>query len=473
MFIGKKVALLVVFVFNVFLCSNAQDIKVPQNALLSHLLKNSEQIPRIPLSKDPIIPQPTPFTNNFQQLIKSKTGLYVCIDGTGRVYKAKSWDNMWVNFEKIDSTTFFGSNKGSQKFIIGDTLFSFGGYGFWHFNGSLSYFTPQKEWEMLPLNLEIPYFDINDRISSISQYDAKNSLFYFSAIPIGQQTVINAPVNDSFYVFDVRKRIVRAIGKSVLSKEDYMRFAEPHKVETPWGLLMDSPFGDHRDYLLSLKDNLMYVSENRIIQQLIPSSKYSNNNLIFYQNDYLYASAFPFDRIDSLKFDIRKFKLLNTKIYSTKNKLAEFTIKTLVAKYGIAILIMIIVALLIIIVYLFQWKRKSKSKSTKDIPEKTQQEELLSPLEKQLLKQFISKIEKNQTCSTDELNSMLGVALKSIEIKKKARTDFITKVNHKLRQHFLLSEDIIIRNRSEEDKRSYLYSIDQGLIIKIKKLLSN
>lgn len=471
MVIGKKAALLVVIVFNVFLYSNAQDIKVPQNALLSHLLRNSDQIFRIPISKDPIIPQPAPFTNNFQQLLKSKNGLYICIDGTGRVYKAKSWNDKWVNFEKIDSTTFFGSNKGSQKFIIGDTLFSFGGYGFWHFNGALSYFTTQKEWEMLPLNLEVPYYEINDRISSISQYDFKNNLFYFSAIPIGQQTVINAPLNDSFYVFDIRKRNVRAIGKSLISKEDYMRFAESHKVETPWGLLMDSPYGDHRDYLLSIKDNLMYVSESRIIQQLIPSSKYSNNILMFYQNGYLYASAYPFDRVDSLKFDIGKFKLLDTKIYSGKKKLAEFKIKTFVTKYGITILVMIIVVLLIIIGYLFQWKKKSKS--TKDIPEKVLQEGLLSPLEKQLLKQFISKIEKNKTCSTDELNSMLGVALKSIEIKKKARTDFITKVNHKLKQHFLLSDDIIIRNRSEEDKRSYLYSIDQQLIIKIKKMLNN
>jgi hypothetical protein len=192
---------------------------------------------------------------------------------------------------------------------------------------------------------------------------------------------------------------------------------------------------------------------------------------MFYQNGYLYASAYPFDRIDSLKFDIGKFKLLDTKIYSAKKKLAEFKINTLVTKYSITILVMIIVVLLIVIGYLFQWKKKSKS--LKGVPEKVQQEELLSPLEKQLLKQFISKIEKNKTCSTDELNSMLGVALKSIEIKKKARTDFITKVNHKLKQYFLLSDDIIIRNRSEEDKRSYLYSIDQELIIKIKKMLNN
>lgn len=471
MFIAKKVALIVVFVFNAFLFSSAQNVKVPQNALLSHLLRNSDPISRIPLSKDPIIPQPAPFTKNFQQIIKSNNGLYVCIDGTGRVFKATSWDNNWVNFDRIDSTTFFGSNKGSQKFIIGDTIFSFGGYGFWHFNGSLSYFTSQKEWEMLPLNIEIPYYNINDYISSISQYDSKNYLFYFSAIPIGQQTVVNAAVNDSFYVFDIRKRNLRAIGKSIISQENYLRFVEPHKVETPWGVLMDCPLGDNKDYILDVKNNLMYVSEKRILQQLIPSSQYSDNNLLFYHNGYMFVSAFPFSKIDSLKFDIGNFKLLDTKIYSTKRELTELKIETILTKYSITILLFIIIVLLIIIFYLFKWKKESKS--TKDVLEKTQQEELLSPLEKQLLKQFISKVEKNQTCSTDELNSMLGVALKSVEIKKKARTDFITRVNHKLKQHFLLSDDIIIRNRSEEDKRSYLYSIDQDLVIKIKKLLSN
>jgi hypothetical protein len=446
----------------------AQNIKVPQNALLSHLLRDTSQSTRITLSKDPIIPQPAPFTKNYQQLIKSKTGLYLFIDGTGRVYHAKSWDNNWVNFDRIDSTTFFGFNKGSQKFVIGDTIFSFGGYGFWHFNGTLSYFTSRKEWEMLPLNKEISFYDIYDRISSISQFDMKNNLFYFSAVQIGQQTVIDAPINDSFYVIDINKRNVRAIGKRIISNDDYMRFAEPHKVETPWGILMDSPLGDNRDFILNIKENLIYVSEDRIIQQLIPSSQYVNDNLLFYQNGYLYVSVFPFDKLDSLKFDIGKFKLLNTKIYSNEKRLDVFSVTNLSNQYGLY-LISIIVILLIIIIF---FKTKKSSLKTDKNQENSKIDDFLTPLEKQLLMNFISKIEKNDNCSTDELNTMLGVGLKSVEIKKKARTDFITRVNYKLKQHFSLSDDIIIRERSEEDKRSYLYSIAPELISKIKKLIN-
>jgi hypothetical protein len=468
MFNARKISFVVVLVLCSFLVLKAQNIKVPQNALLSHLLRDTSQSTRITLSKDPIIPQPAPFTKNYQQLIKSKTGLYLFIDGTGRVYHAKSWDNNWVNFDRIDSTTFFGFNKGSQKFVIGDTIFSFGGYGFWHFNGTLSYFTSRKEWEMLPLNKEISFYDIYDRISSISQFDMKNNLFYFSAVQIGQQTVIDAPINDSFYVIDINKRNVRAIGKRIISNDDYMRFAEPHKVETPWGILMDSPLGDNRDFILNIKENLIYVSEDRIIQQLIPSSQYVNDNLLFYQNGYLYVSVFPFDKLDSLKFDIGKFKLLNTKIYSNEKRLDVFSVTNLSNQYGLY-LISIIVILLIIIIF---FKTKKSSLNTDKNQENSKIDDFLTPLEKQLLMNFISKIEKNDNCSTDELNTMLGVGLKSVEIKKKARTDFITRVNYKLKQHFSLSDDIIIRERSEEDKRSYLYSIAPELISKIKKLIN-
>lgn len=470
MLIARKLYCSIVFIISSIVMLSAQNVKVPQNALLHHLLRDTNTISRITLSMDPIIPQPSPFDKNFQQLIKSKSALYIFIDGTGRIYKSSSWDNNWVNFERIDSTSFFGYNKGSQKFIVGDTIFSFGGYGFWHFNGLLSYFTPRKEWEMLQLNKEIPYFEIYDRISSISQFDINSSRFYFSAVPIGQQTVINADVNDSFYVFDLHKRYLRAIGKSTFSKSEFVRYSENRKVETPFGILMDSPFDDNRDFLFNLQNNQIFISENRVIQQLIPSSAYTNNNLLFYQNGYLFVSAFPFTKIDSLKFDFRKFKLIDSKIYDTVGHRSDTARFYKLVKYGIYIEGLVIFILLVVMFYLFRSKKNYNAFNSTQ--EATQVDELLSSLEKQLLKQFINKIEKNEFCSTEELNTLLGVALKSTEIKKKARTDFITKVNYKLKQYFSMSEDVIVRNRSEEDKRSYLYSISKELISAVKELIN-
>lgn len=469
MFIVRKLYCISILLLCNYVCIQAQNVKIPQNELFKHLLRDSNSISRITLSVDPIIPQPAAYNLHYQQLIKSKEGIYVLIDGTGRVYKALSWDNNWIQFERIDITTYYGFNKGAQKLIIGDTIFSFGGYGFWHFNGSLSYLTQRKEWEVLPLNKEIPYFEIYDRFSSISQFDFTNSVFYFSGIPVGQQTITNDFINDSFYVFDIHKRWIQALGKSNLKKADFIRYSDNRKVETPWGILFDSPLDDNKDYIINIKDNLMYVSDNRIIQQLIPSGNYQKNNLLFYKNGYLYVSSSPFDKVDSLKFNFGKFKLLKSKLYTKANGIVIHD--NTITNNQLAIYIMCVVILLLISLLVYFFKNRQFSISQKKEITIIQREEILSELEKQLLIQLISKIEKNKSCTTEELNSLLGVGFKTNEIKKKARTDFITKVNYKLKQHFLMSEDVIIRNRSDEDKRSYLYSFSPGIIPKIKALV--
>ena len=452
-------------------CKNAliyaQDIKIPQNALLKHLLRDSLEVAHISLSQIPIIPQPAEFSKNYQQLVKSGNNLYLFIDGTGRVYKVSKWDDQNVNFTRIDSTTYFGYNKSSVKFMVGDSIFSYGGYGFWHFNGCLSYFSPHhKEWEMTQLNQDIPFYNFNDRISSISQFDNRGN-FYFSAAPIDHQTIFKENVNDSFYVINIKQRNIQSLGKNLFSSNDFIKFTTAKKVETPYGILFDCPLADNRDFILNIKENKVYASERRILQSLIPSKAYTSDNILFYQNGFLFVSSAPFDKMDSLKFDFHNFTLLENRIYE------PITIPNILEKFifqngmEISISLFLFIAIILLLLY-FIFKRRSLNKKVESIKD---QQEILSPLEKQLLKNFISIVESKGECSTDELNNLLGVGFKTNEIKKKARTDFITKVNYKLRAHFSIQTDIIIRDRSELDKRSYLYSIEKNMINQIKKLL--
>lgn len=449
-----------VMLFNNFSSLEAQNILVKQNALFMHLLRDSISVTNISLSLTQIIPQPLEFSKNKQQLVKSGNSLYLFIDGTGRVYKAIKWDDKQVFFSRVDSTFYFGYNQGSRKLIINDTLFSYGGYGFWHYNGCLTYFTPHKEWEMQPLNKDIPFFNNNDRYSSIAFFDDKNLDLYFSAAPIVQQTVINGIENDSFYVLNIANRNLKTLGKNLFSKAIFEKFMLAKKLETPYGILFDCPLDDNRDFILDLKNNKIYTSNKRILQSLIPSSAYSLDNMFFYQNGYLYASSPPFEKIDSLLFDFSNFKLIETKVYEQKSsKIINFSNDFLII---ISVLLLLFISLFFII---------QKRKSIKNIEISNEQEEVLSALERQLLNDFISMIESRGYCSTDELNNLLGVGYKSTEIKKKARTDFITKVNYKLRTHFSSDSDIIIRDRSDLDKRSFLYSIKEEMIDKIKKML--
>ena len=88
-----------------------------------------------------------------QRLIKSKNKLYIVIDGTGRVYQATSSSKEKICFTRIDSTYFIGYNGNAIIFEQNDTLFSFGGGGFWRTNGQLRYFSKQNhEWNIFKIN---------------------------------------------------------------------------------------------------------------------------------------------------------------------------------------------------------------------------------------------------------------------------------------------------------------------------------
>lgn len=93
-------------------------------------------------------------------IVKTKQGLFVLIDGTGRVYRVQKQENE-IDFVRIDSTHYTGYNFGAYGFAIHDTLFSLGGYGFWRHNGHLRYFKgAQQGWEITALNIEVPILDV-------------------------------------------------------------------------------------------------------------------------------------------------------------------------------------------------------------------------------------------------------------------------------------------------------------------------
>lgn len=85
-----------------------------------------------------------PYMNGIaQHLIKNRKGLYLLPDGTGRVYKVEG-EGKNLKIIRQDSTLFFGYNFGFFPFSYNDTLYSFGGYGFWRFNGHSEHLSRKK-----------------------------------------------------------------------------------------------------------------------------------------------------------------------------------------------------------------------------------------------------------------------------------------------------------------------------------------
>jgi hypothetical protein len=91
-------------------------------------------------------------------------------------------------------------------------------------------------------------------------------------------------------------------------------------------------------------------------------------------------------------------------------------------------------------------------------------------LEKTIIKQIIEKSKNKEPFTVYELNILLGVKNKSIEIQKKIRTEAIIRINHKFNVNFNMDTVFIERIRSIEDRRYFNYFINE---VNMKVYLKN
>ena len=113
----------------------------------------------------------------------------------------------------------------------------------------------------------------------------------------------------------------------------------------------------------------------------------------------------------------------------------------------------------------------SKSDLENEIIEDLNIPKLFEEKEKQVLELIIEKSLKAQITNTDDLNRVLGLSKKAIEIQKKQRSDVIVSINKKY-AFVTKSNDLLIeKKRADFDKRSFEYFIAFEKLELIKKYL--
>ena len=117
----------------------------------------------------------------FINIVKHQGQILVQPLGTGRLYEIVQKDNVYFS-KRIDSTIHSGVNFFSKTFFTRDTLYQFGGLGFWNIRGLITFFSKQtNQWELVQTNRDVPSFFDNsqDAITYVSN-DANHPKFYIS-----------------------------------------------------------------------------------------------------------------------------------------------------------------------------------------------------------------------------------------------------------------------------------------------------
>ena len=436
---------------------SSQDIVIQNKELLDYLETTKDRISTIThynFYKNSIINiDNKQVKNKAQFLIKNGKGLFLLIDGTGQVYKISNQGSANLKFTRIDSTIFLGYNSNSIIFSYRDTLYSFGGSGFWRRNGQLRYFSDiNNEWNIQKINKEIP------TLNTLYYLDLKDKSIVYLQTPF-----IDPATDKRFNNYIVTKlkldekknlelgKLNKQLSNLFLESPEYIFISVPFLNGT---LISFSP---QNIFFLNYATNEVYKIAGGNVNEAINgnstgvkvSNAFAIKDSIYYTKsiDTTYKLySFPISMNDFVK---EPYPLYEP--FEDEKKSLYFYIG------GLCIL-------LIGGSVFFVKKRKQKTTSTSIEPTTTvfKKEDNgidFNPLELELITKMIEQSARGNHFSVEDINTSLGLNRKTLEIQKKIRTETINRINHKFKIKYNLSIDLIERIRSEEDRRYYKYMI--------------
>ncbi|MFM6947463.1 MAG: hypothetical protein ACKOWQ_00470 [Aquirufa sp.] len=360
---------------------------------------------------------------------------YLSIAGTGQIYTFNPSNHV---FKRLDKTFYRGFNFYSIPVARKDSIYSLGGYGFWHINNVLTYYDKKlNEWEQL--QKKFSEYDPARIVSKFGGYHPIEDKIFAAEIkdPYSEKELLPIP----FFQFDFKNRSWLKLGTIKSLPTSYMQY-------------------DHLDLLWTGQFFFShdFTSPHFIDPVANKHYKYMGNKKSFFslsvhlesKGAYLYS----FLQLNNKNQD----KILVDSI-SVKSLLKDSAVlgtfyQPVSILDGINYYLVGIVFLVFMLIIQFFKIRKNKLiqsfhqglvKSI-EFPEYSQE----------FLRFMFNR--ENHICSTEELNAILNCSDKSIENQRQIRSKFISTLNLWIEIEFQVPE-AIGRISSEHDKRFVNYTI--------------
>lgn len=386
-----------------------------------------------------------------QILIKTKDKLYLIPEGTGMVLEATGANNNSITFTKINSSNYDGYNYRAINFAYHDTLYSFGGYGFWKNNGQLRYFT-NNEWLLQPLNKEVYGTDC------INYIDLKKGICFFLSPEFANQAIKDSKsnlTNINVVNLNLKKKEINILGKvnpeysNIILDGNLLWNSDSLK-----GVIIRY---NQKIYLLDFVRNKIFKSKsNKIFDQLLANTEFSPNHIFQINDTVYYVRNNNEDSLYHFIINRSEFEVDGNTFFTPaedsnyKNRLIYLS------------LLLLLIGVIVIL-----YNKNNRFKENAVLSEQNLQSSNENNVSTDVNKlndfeiHIIDNMIKEKIITVENLNHILGLSKKSLEIQKKSRNDVIHRINHKFKIIFNSEVDLIERIRSEEDKRYFKYKINE------------
>lgn len=403
-----------------------------------------------------------------QEVLFLNHRLYVYVNASGILYasqeNALNKDSLY--FTRIDSTEHAGYNIECFSFIYQNDIYNFGGYGFWRWNGQLRKFIPRsREWDIVALNFEQP---ISKRMSQPVIW--QNSL-------MGQIRILSYMRGNQASVTDPQKRVDSILNLDLATKKWESLGSLNPEIARAW----------ENTSLIANLDSGVLVSNTGVIEywnllsNKVLKLKDTNYRLSLLQGRYrsciswmegnklIVGDPLKADNIDSIFISPKDFEPTTIPIQMQFQRQESLNLGIDIS-FGLVVMILLVVGY-----YSFKKYKKIEQVDTfavngsvdaiqtsLDLNSSYPKQQLFTATESDLLKLIIKNAkERNRYTNVDEINRVLGVGNKSMDMQKRKRSDVIKNINERYALATNRNSIVLInRIKSEIDGRLYEFYIE-------------
>ena len=416
---------------------------------------------------------------NGISLFKIKNKVIIELMGSGRLYQIQKQAKGDYNLFRLDSTFHTGSNFGSINLLYKDTLFKYGGIGFWKIKDYFTFYSDKThEWEFLSTKKGIPVFQSPDK-GILFYTDQEKGKFYISnsIIQLDFPTSLNTTFTDTCRVFDFKERKWENLGKINPVLKEILQKSQDLKTSFGTYLVFHSDLQLYwlsfstNQYGVLVKDKQAEFREKWLkIYKGIPEHMYQ-----FAMGNHYYLIRIEKNgalQYESIELNSKDFIDPNVQpIYSNSLFVSLLQkIEPVSALLGNAFIILLFI-------FLFSFYNKKIKK--KKIPIEVQSilyknfYSSLTALEKDLILSIYQLQIIKEQISIKAINKIIGVQQKDTITQNKSRSDYFLRINQKFKLATRASELLIVKQREVTDKRIYNYNINPVFIDDIKELFLN
>jgi hypothetical protein len=418
-------------------------------------------------------------------MVKSGRKVFFLRDGTHRVYVLEGREPAW-SLRRIDSSVHTGDNYHMMAFERKDTLYEYGGYGFWQTRDFFTRYNGQAGgWEFLTGGDGLP----NEL--GYHCYDPRDDRFYV----LGSLSSLHHPqphklYRDSAYRYDFSTRRWENLGPIRIT------IFEARNLGPEPFFIAPTPFGMINGHTAEL--DLIDIRGNRLCplrEQAADRFRRAGKGGDVFPPDYS-LSVYLADTLHFLQGDWESVK--HDRMHLTRHDFDTIHASEIYmpnAMGGSYVVgegwVSILSAITLIGLSAFWFSRRSlrPKQSLEESPQATVSETNSEPVtsesatgiaffldslavgDRVLLEELVRSSRAGHAMDAVAMNRTLGVSNRDPVTQKSRRSSCLARINQSWLQVMKRQEPLIVRVRDEADKRAFLYRIPEAMLRELEGFL--